>query len=400
MLLHNFLRIMGISACDMIDHTSHTRQKRMFRVDLDATTKDRVSFVAHDMPLSFVNALRRAIVADVPNVAIRFDPSAPPPTSGSPEITFKVNTCGMHNEQVGQRISMMPLHFRAEEIDVFQASAYRFVLHAHNVGPKPLHVTARDVAMLDAEGRPVAQEMRDRVLARDVLLLTLAPNPHDLKAGEEVHLEARASVGTASQWAGYAVARFPCFGFVKDDALVQERLAELVAGMTPEEAARATTDFHALDAQRCYAKDEEGDPKGGVAMTVESICGLTAAQVVARAIAAVLGRLRSLAAGRTVVKVSPCGPVPDMVYATLEGESHTLGSMLQQHVLEVEKEAVRYVGYVSPFRDTVVLKVQFATEEGAAGTEAFLRRVAQDLGERVMKWTAAWDRASHEAEGA
>lgn len=71
-------------------------------------------FHVHNVHVSVVNGLRRAILSDVPTVAMDFDIVS---TRHTYDADTVVNTTAMSNEFICHRMSMVPIHFSPEEID-------------------------------------------------------------------------------------------------------------------------------------------------------------------------------------------------------------------------------------------------------------------------------------------
>ena len=83
---------------------------------------NRCSFHIADIDLSIVNSIRRIVLAEVPSIAVTFDPL----TDKNPDITFVTNKTSLHNEYLGHRISLIPMCFSDEEIESFDKEKYVF----------------------------------------------------------------------------------------------------------------------------------------------------------------------------------------------------------------------------------------------------------------------------------
>lgn len=351
-------------------------------------------FEVGGLELPLVNGLRRAVLADVPIPAVRFDPT----TGDNPDITFLANTTGLHNELLGQRISLTPIHFSAQQVDTFSRDAYRFVLRVD----RPGDVTTDDVKVLSARGVVQPAELHRQLFPRDPVtgegvLLTR------LKEGEELHVEAHATMGTAREYGAAFCPTCVCsFGAAVDEAMAAEALAEKEAALvapTESELAALRADFAALDRQRCFRRDRWGEPERFV-FRMESACGLSCPDILLRALNALAQRLGAIAAGAPDARARRAGENGFSI--TVAGAGHADGNILQSHMYDAHVEgdrALAFVGYhvPHPLEDSINLRLVFSEGNAARATEEgaleLLRASAEAAGNRVRAVRAAFERA-------
>ena len=72
---------------------------------LDMNTQDNIlRFTISNINVSYANALRRVIIADIPTVVFRTTPHA------KNDAIFEINTTRLNNEILKQRLSCIPIH--------------------------------------------------------------------------------------------------------------------------------------------------------------------------------------------------------------------------------------------------------------------------------------------------
>lgn len=406
------------------------------------------TFEIADVDLCVVNALRRAVMADVPTVAIAFEPTAPRAERAA-GIQFFKNTGVLHNEFLGHRVSMVPLGFDEHQIAGFDPALYKLVLKVKNKGDKVLDVTTRDFQVLDQAGAELAQ-LRDQlfppsaITGDHVLLARLKPGANN--EGEEISLEARARLGTGREHARWSpVSR--CFLRYKVDPAAFERslAAKLAAAGVAEgdEGSEAIRRQHAaLDGQREYFKNEHGEASV-FEFEVKSETRLRPAYLVLQAFRALSDRVRrmrtdieAIVAGSPGVEddddvgagwgsaqpmqqqqqqqvvdgvtVNSIANMDDFYEVTVRGDDHTLGNMVQgllyRHwVREGGAQLVSFIGYhmPHPLEGDIVFKVKCA-KAGADVRELLIDGLAwvlRYLRELEDEWAGFTGQATKAAVG-
>lgn len=369
---------------------------------------DELHFEVEGLDLAFLNGLRRVIHRDVPIPAIRFSPT----DNNNPDVQFVTNTGRLNNEIIGQRLSLTPLRFTAAQVDQFQRDDYRFVLRVKNTGTETVDVTTDDIKILSAQGVQQPKALHHQVFAHDpitregILITKLKPNLYEPDKGEELHVEAWATVGTAHQHgAAFSPVSVCAFGAVVDEGLAVQALeakrAELEAthktrGLpppSPEALAALETDFNALDRQRCFRKDRWGEP-ARLLFRLETVCGMSCKEIVLRALNVLSSRMGAIA-----------GNVQDIIVRraenggyslTIPNASHTEGNLLQSHLYDtrVEGEGVlEFAGYNAPhpLEEAINLRVVFKAAASEDDAIELVRKAAEEVGERVRVVRAAFE---------
>lgn len=345
-----------------------------------------LTFDVHDQDVALVNAIRRVILSEVPNVA--FHPE---------QLRIHANTGALHNEFLSHRLSMIPLCFEAEEVYAMEhdeASPYRFVLDVRNTGKEELHVTTRDFVLYARDGTVLDELVRD-ILPADpvtgdhVLVTTLRPHRSDPKQGEHLHVECRPVVGIARDHAAWCPVSMCTFQNKMDPAAAEAGfeawLKERGGDPTAAEIEEYRRRFYIMDANRFYYKDKHGEPSAFV-FRIESECALSPQLLVFRALCILRRKVQRLRdhdvetdeRGMQVVKIA--------------GEGHTFGNMWQALTYnEFHPDTVDFVGYhvPHPLEDRVVLKYRLrASQEAASGV--FFATTCDSIVERLDAVIDAW----------
>ena len=301
----------------------------MFR-NLSRDPKRRLlTFEVEPAMSSVVSALRRCILADVKTVAFAFDSIDP----ARQDVRFIKNTGPLHNEYLGERVGLIPLHLTREEIDKFDPDSWRFELSANSLQGDFLDVTTKEISIVNTGPTDIALVARevfppDPVTGDYPIIARLRPERRGVK--EEIVMEAKASHGSGIQHARWSpVSHCVSVPLPDEDAISKAR-----------EKAEDKHKFDTLEKKMYYKKD-------GFRFSIESSCGMTPEEIFASGIETLQSKFRDLGEALNrrdpeVIRVLK----EDGSSKTLKllGHSDTAGVVLQQWVFD----KVDFVGYNTP----------------------------------------------------
>lgn len=282
------------------------------------------------VPIPFVNAIRRILLAEIPTVVIR-------------DVVILENTSQMINEMLKHRVEMLPIAVTAAEGDTIRDTkiTVRFMQ-----SPEAREVTSDDFV---AAGPSKNVILKDRDLGTPLYFLTLKPN-------EALHIEC--GLGLALTGASQVcVSTFS--NHIDTDRAKLDRDSFILSneGQDPR-----IFDNHLI--QRSYARDPESQRPNHFDFTLESI-GVRPAKELLHIAADVLKK-KVIEFVKLPVSKDETGAY--VVETTTEG--HTLGA-LAQSILYDAPGLVDFVSYRIDHPLTAKLILQFRTK---AKPEAVLER--------------------------
>lgn len=345
----------------------------------------KLKFLVEDVDVSIVNSIRRIILAEIPNVAIAFDP-----TQEQNDIIIHSNTCSLHNEFLAHRISLIPLHFDANEIESFDPTKYKFVLKKKNTGTDSILITTNDFDIYDENNVKYENIVRNKIfpsdrITRDHIIITrLKPNLYDLSKGEEVDIECRASIGVGKDHARWCPVSKCTYFNTLDEELVKRTRASL----DPSEYNK----FDHLDKYRLFKKNKYDEPCS-FEFEIESECRLSPKYLFGKAIQILKSQIEEFAG--TFVD---CMEFRNEMYTfTVQNCSHTMINVLQALIYNnnfrnVKDNVLEFVGYHQshPLDKKMILKLKF--KEGEANVEGFLRKQCDLITTHLDDLAAKWDK--------
>lgn len=333
--------------------------------------RNYAEFDIKNVDIAFVNSIRRIILTDIPNVAIGFDPYIPE----NSDIVFNKNTSGLHNEYLGHRISLLPIHLTSEEIDTYSPDdPIKFKIQVRNNGFEILDVTTNDI-VIERHGVKLDTQRIFPLhpLTNDAILITkLKPNLYSNNIGEELDVEMTIRKGTAqthSRWSPVSTCTY--YNIIDEDeatAAFQKGLSELPPNSNKESF---KNQFDNLDKQRYFYKNKFNEANQ-FRFIIESECNMTPYYLFDKAIRILKDQVSSLVTNDKKYIVNLLNDTEDIdadvnkIYiVVIENEDHTLGNFLQSmifNMLHREQKMIDYIGYFKPhpLQNDIVFKIKFS----------------------------------------
>jgi DNA-directed RNA polymerase subunit L len=264
----------------------------------------RLTAEIKDVPVSFVNGLRRIILSELPTVVLS-------------NIQILENSSSMTHEMLHHRVSMLPVNVRPEETAVIRDTKLELRKGAEK---EELELTTNDFGV---EGPRSDVLLKDRDLGTPLLFLRLKP-------GESVHVKANLSVmSTGSSQVCVSTFRNhidPDVAKIDRDSFVSK------VGDDPKAQREAGRVFDTFYIQRSFSRNKETGRPNWFDFTVESIGVIPAKDLVRKAVELLKAKITESAN-------APILREPDGWYSLeIPGETHTVGQLVQE-IFYLEKLA-------------------------------------------------------------
>ncbi len=301
------------------------------------------------VPVSFVNALRRILLAEIPTVVIS-------------NVQILENSSSMTHEMIRHRMEMLPVNVRPEEVAVIRDTKLELRVVADK---ESREVTTDDFVGTGPRGDIL---LKDRDLGTSLLFMVLKP-------GESIHIKANIVIQStkASQ---VCVSTFK--NHIDPDVAKIDR-DTFVARAGEDQAMRreAAQVFDSFHIQRSFHRNKETGRPDWFDLTVESV-GVVLARDLVKKAAEVL-REKILEFGKLPILREEEG----WYRVEVTGETHTLGALVQEIVYL--SNVTEYVSMDIGHPLIPKLVIRFNTKTG--GPEAVMERIqteASSLCENVL----------------
>ena len=382
-----------------------------------------------DAHVTLANTLRRVLQSRVRTVGFRTEPSE------RSDVRVEVNTTPLVNEMLAHRVGMLPLG--VTDVDAFHAPRYLFLLDVEHRGVGTRHLTTADFQVWaplaeEEEGgsRPSSADPATAGYARLTPQEEAAFFPRDPLTGdapllthlreqwnpgappERVRIVAQAARSCGAENARWSPVSQATVSYTPDPdpkrlgALFVEWLATSKKAspdsVTPERLQELRREFDAMEAQRCFLQDGEGEPCD-FTFALESVGVLSVPHIVGEALrecADLVARwvdadatAPALPEGLTATAPGAAGfPCVDLSF---EGCDHTLGNLLQtylalRHVEGGASPSLGFAGYCvpHPLRPSVLLRLGVSEGGGGGGGTGFSAPEAVTTALRAVAATA------------
>lgn len=338
-----------------------------------------ITFDINDVDVGIVNSIRRVILSEIPNVGISFDTH----DADKNDVNFIENTSSLHNEFMGHRLSMLPLHFNEMEIASHEPAKYKFVIKVQNTGTETIDVTTEDIVIMDEHDEMYPLAFHDAIFPKSditgdpILITRLKPNNYNQAQGEKLHVEFVSRVAIAKEHSRFSPVSTCAFYNKVDDEKAKTALDEAIANAPKDKVVSIEKQFQIHDRFRHFSKNEYDEPNA-FCFTIESECRLTPDSLFLKAIDVLTERLTNILEREDKYKVDLIDKDKNLYGITLLQEDHTTGNLLQVMMYKMyvrDTSKLQYVGYhlVHPLHSEIVLKIMFSEETTLQDVHSFLK---------------------------
>lgn len=243
------------------------------KVKVVEKTEEKMTFIADDINPSFANALRRAMIGEVPALAVD-------------DVDVRENSSALYNEVLAHRLALIPMKFDSKALSLREECTCEgkgcpqcevvFVLKKNG----PCTVYTRDMKSSSEDAGPLYDNIPIVVL----------------REGQRVELEATARLGRGGEHAKWqaAVAAYKYYPQVTIKPGIPEEDAKKIIDVCPTNVfersgrgARVANELACILCDACVEASKyvevKGDPTKFV-FRVESVCGLRPEEIVSKAL--------------------------------------------------------------------------------------------------------------------
>jgi DNA-directed RNA polymerase subunit L len=267
-----------------------------------------------NVPVAFVNGLRRILLSEIPTVVVR-------------DVQILDNSTKMIHEMLKHRVEMLPINVRPEEAAVIRDTKIE-LRYLPPATPDLTRKTAVDITSDDfaIDGPRPGIILKDRDLDEPLYFMRLQPT-------ESIHVKASLAVETKNT-SQVCVATFknhidPELAKLDKDSYVA------TAGDDENERAMLAKIFDNYEIQRSYARDDEGRPYW-FDFALESI-GVTPAKELLKQAATIFKKKIETWCENPIQREEG-----DWYSIETEEEGHTIGALAQ---ILIYNQKVNYVSY-------------------------------------------------------
>jgi DNA-directed RNA polymerase alpha subunit len=366
-------------------------------------TGQKLQFKIKNIDTAYVNAVRRIILAEIPNAAFYFDTY----DIEHNDINIIKNTGVLHNEFIAHRISLIPLHFSEEDLE--HLKKYKFVLNVKNTSSTVLNVTTKDFEIF-YDNQKVSQERKEYILPKNditqdyILITKLKPNLHNLQNGQELHIECVPSIGTGKEHARWNPTSQCSFYNVVDEEVANKAFENIKKekNMNDKTAEIFRKNFETLEKFKYFKKNKYDEPSEFM-FIIESVARLTPEYLFKKALQVLHDKMHKFIENINSFDIQQVGNIKNMYQIGIKDEDHTLLNTLQSaiynsQIRESKDTPLIYIGYYQPHPLDHLLYLKLKFKEDLDTDIEFLKTYiverVQDIKIQINKFITDWEKVA------
>ena len=345
-------------------------------------TDEILTFTISGVDVSYVNAIRRTILSDIPIVCFKTTPYE------ENKANILVNTTRLNNEILKQRLSCIPVCIKDMEIPI---KNYMLELDVENKTDTIMYVTTKDFKIKNITTDTYLEEGDLRKIFPTYVpptgkgeyfidFVRLRPKLSEELPGEKIKLTCALSIGTARDDGAFNVTGTCSYGCTPDDAKIVEELAKRKQKWADEGKSEAAIEFEAanwklLEGLR-YVKRNSFD------FIIQTVGIYENPEIIIKACQILMDKFVELKQilDKDAIDIHPADSTIDACYdIILENEDYTIGNILNYELYDVyyrDLKKLSYVGFkkMHPHDTHSVLRMAFT--DATAGKDTARQMLA------------------------
>ena len=308
-----------------------------------------LTFVIDGLNVSFINAIRRTILSDIPTLVFNCFPH------DQNDAAIHINTTRLNNEVLKQRLSCIPIHITDTSLPYGELMVE---INMKNESENTIDVTTEHFKIKNTTTDKYLQDQAVRkifppcpITGDYILFARLRPQISTIAPGEEISINAKMSLHTAGEDGTFNVASTCAYKFTSDkirqDGAWQDKLAEISAEekKNPEIIALLQQNWYNHEGLRYFKKDS-------FEFKIETIGVFSNHELLQKACEILIAKLTTIASkaiGDLPVEKS-VSTMANSVDITLEEMGYTIGKIIEfvlhKNYYQGDKlKALSYVGF-------------------------------------------------------
>ena len=327
-----------------------------------------LKIVIDGINVSFVNAIRRTILSDIPTLVFNCFPH------DKNDAEFHTNTSRLNNEILKQRLSCIPIHISDLDLPYKELVVE---INMKNESENTIDVTTEHFKIKNSTTGKYLKDDAVRkifppcpITGDFILFARLRPEVSTIAPGEELSISAKMSIHTASEDGTFNVASTSAYKFSPDKIRQDEAWQSKMAEISTEE--KENKEVIALLQQNWY--NHEGlryFKKDSFEFQVETIGVFTNEELVRKACEILIEKLTGI--GQKALNDLPVeksvSTIENSIDITLDGMGYTVGKIIE-YVLNKnyyngdKVKSLSYVGFRKnhPHDEHSIIRMGFITD--------------------------------------
>lgn len=348
----------------------------------------KTTFTISNVDVSYVNAIRRTILSDIPIVVFKTTPYE------ENKANIIINTSRLNNEIVKQRLSCIPICIK--NLEEFPIKNYLLEIDVENKTDTSIIVTTKDFKIKDISKNKYLEDNDVKQLFPPYIpptgngeyyidFLRLRPKLTDEIPGERIKLTCEFSIGTSREDSSFNVTGTCSYGFTPNPEKIEEQLEIRKQkwkdeGMTEQQIKFEASNWKLLEGMRYVIKNSFD-------FIIESVGIYDNEDIIIKSCIILYKKLSELKQSieQNQVEITQSDNTLENCYdVTLVNEDYTIGNILNYELYKIfytDLKFINYVGFkkIHPHDSDSILRISLINKsQGISSIETMLTAVIEE----------------------
>ena len=342
----------------------------------------KTTFTISNIDVSYVNAIRRTILSDIPIVVFKTSPYE------ENKANILINTSRLNNEIVKQRLSCIPICIK--NLEEFPIKNYLLEIDVENKTDTSIIVTTKDFKIKDISRNTYLEDNDVKQLFPPYIppsgngeyyidFLRLRPKLTDEIPGERIKLTCEFSIGTSREDSTFNVTGTCSYGFTPNPEKIEEQLEIRKQkwkdeGMTEQKIKFEAANWKLLEGMRYVIKNSFD-------FIIESVGIYDNEEIIIKACIILYKKLSELKQSieqNQIEIIQSDNTLENSYDVILVNEDYTIGNILNHELYKIfytDLKLINYVGFkkIHPHDSDSILRISLVNKsQGISSIETML----------------------------
>ena len=361
----------------------------------------KMTFTISNIDVSYVNAIRRTILSDIPIVVFKTSPYE------ENKANIFINTSRLNNEIVKQRLSCIPICIK--NLEEFPIKNYLLELDVENKTDTSIIVTTKDFKIKDISKNTYLEDNAVKQLFPPFIpptgngeyyidFLRLRPKLTDEIPGERIKLTCEFSIGTSREDSMFNVTGTCSYGFTPNPEKIEEQLEIRKQkwkdeGMSEQQIKFEGANWKLLEGMRYVIKNSFD-------FILESVGIYDNEDIIIKSCIILYKKLGELKQSieQNQLEIIPSDNTLENCYdVTLVNEDYTIGNILNYELYKIfytDLKFINYVGFkkIHPHDTDSILRISLINKsQGVSSIETMLIAVIEEAIKTIKQVKGCFD---------
>ena len=361
----------------------------------------KMTFTISNIDVSYVNAIRRTILSDIPIVVFKTTPYE------ENKANIITNTSRLNNEIVKQRLSCIPICIK--NLEEFPIKNYLLEIDVENKTDTSIIVTTKDFKIKDISKNKYLEDNDVKQLFPPYIppngngeyyidFLRLRPKLTDEIPGEKIKLTCEFSIGTSREDSTFNVTGTCSYGFTPNPEKIEEQLEIRKQkwkdeGMSEKQIKFESANWKLLEGMRYVIKNSFD-------FIIESVGIYDNEEIIIKACIILYKKLSELKQSieQNQIEIIQSDNTLENCYdVILVNEDYTIGNILNHELYKIfytDLKFINYVGFkkIHPHDTDSILRISLINKsQGVSSIETMLIAVIEEAIKTIKQVKGCFD---------